>query len=143
MKIKKCKYKGCESTKIWSGGFCRFHTPQKPIKKSNKPIKKISEKGLKKKKLKTENTKKLHNWFQELWKNEPHYSEISGKWLGNGNSSCFWHHILPKNSHKEAEFDRENIIRLTFEEHQEIEQNPLKFEKVNKRREMLKEKYGK
>lgn len=143
MKIKKCKYEGCKSTKIWSKGFCRFHTSYSFIKKSNKPIKKISEKSKIKKKEKTENTKKLHEWFQELWKNEPHYSEISKKWLGNENSTCFWHHILPKSLFKEAEFDRENIIRLTFEEHQEVEQNPFKFEEVNKRREKLKEKYGK
>lgn len=138
---------GCNTPQyIFSWGKCKTcynKYYKKPIKKSNKPIKKISEKGLEKKKLKSENTKKLHNWFQELWKNEPHYSEISGKWLGDENSSCFWHHILPKNSHKKAEFDRENIIRLTFEEHQEVEQNPLKFEEVNKRRKILKEKYGK
>ncbi len=124
---------------IWSKKLCKTcfnkqHTP--------KSIKKYSSKGLEKKKLKTENTKKLHLWFQELWKNESHYSEISGKWLGNENSSAYWHHILPKSSYKEAEFDRENIIRLTLNEHTEVESNPTKFEIVNQKRIKLKEKYG-
>ena len=140
--MKTCSIEGCNQ-KVWSKGLCKWHSPKSPIKSKNKGIKKISEKGLEKKKLKTENTKKLHQWFQELWDSEPHYSEISDKWLGNSNSTCFWHHILPKNSHKKAEFDRENIIRLTFEEHQIVESNPNYYEEINKRREKLKEKYGK
>lgn len=123
---------------IWSSGFLKqCFLKSKP----QKVIKKYSEKGLEKKKLKIENTEKLHTWFQKLWETEPHYSEISGVWLGNENSSAYWHHIIPKSSNKDAEFDRENIVRLTLDEHTIVEANPLKYELVNKKREMLKLKY--
>lgn len=139
---KKCDVSGCNFG-VFSGSKCYYHHQKKPLKKSNKSIKKVSEKGLEKKKLKTEKTKKLHEWFQELWENEPHYSEVSGKWLGNSNSSAFWHHIISKSSTPEAEFDRENIIRLTLDEHTQVEFNPTIFEEVNQRRVKLKQKYGK
>ena len=105
-------------------------------------IRKYSKKGLERKKLKTENTKKLHSWFLILWGKKPHYSEISSKWLGNEPNTMFFHHILPKSRYKEAEFDEENIIFLTPDEHSNVEANPTKFEIINKRREKLKEKYG-
>lgn len=140
MITKKKICKGCNTEQfIWKSGFCKNCSVTTFKRKS---IKKYSEKGLEKKKLKTENTKKLHLWFKELWNNEPHYSELSGKWLGNENSSAFWHHILPKSSFKEAEFDRDNIIRLTLDEHNEVEANPTKYEIINKKREKLLEKYG-
>lgn len=131
---KSCSYENCNNP-IFGKGCCKFHYPKTPIKK-------YSEKGLEKKKLKTENTKKLHEWFYEIWKNEPHFSELSGLPLGSSFSTCYYHHILPKSRYKEAEFDRENIIILTFAEHQEVESNPTKFEKINIMREKLKEKYG-
>ena len=140
--MKKCSIEGGKNP-VFGKGVCKWHYPKSQLKSKKKSINKISTKGIEKKAKKKENTKKLHKWFQQLWDNEPHYSEISNKWLGNSNSTCFWHHILPKSSYREAEFDRENIIRLTFDEHQEVEQNPLKFEIVNQRREKLKEKYGK
>lgn len=142
---KKCKFEGCESTKIWSKGFCLVHIPKKPIKKKKSYISKISSnpKSIAKREEKKEKTLKLHTWFDILWNSEPHYSEISGKWLGHHNNSCFWHHILSKSSFKEAEFDRENLIRITPDEHAEVESNPTKFELINLKREKLKEKYKK
>ena len=107
------------------------------LKKKYSPIKKYSEKGLIKKKEKSENTKKLHKWFEELWQSEPHTSEISGKWLGSENSSAYWHHIIPKSKCRELEFERRNIVRLTLEEHQQVENNPYYFEYVNKKRRLL------
>lgn len=137
------KKKICISCKnecyIWSKNRCKtcFNKDFPP-----KSIKKISDKGKIAKEKKKENTKKLHEWFYEIWKNEPHFSELSGLPLGSVFSTCYYHHILPKSRYKGAEFDRENIIILTFEEHQEVESNPTKFEKINIIREKLKEKYG-
>jgi len=111
------------------------------VKEDFKPLKKITEKSTIKKTVKKENTLKLHNWFQELWESEPHYSEISGEWLGNENSSIYWHHLYPKNKYPQYEFDRDNIVRLTASEHQECEFNPTKYKYVVDKLELLKKKY--
>lgn len=79
--------------------------------------------------------------FMDIWQKRKHYSEVSGKWLGHEALSTFFHHILPKSSYKDAMYDEENIILLTFEEHQKVEIDPTYFEEVNKRRVQLKIKY--
>ncbi len=99
----------------------------------------------KKTKEQIQNTKneveKMFNFFIALWAIRPHYSEISGKWLGKLPQSTYFHHILPKSKHLEAKYDADNIIFLTFEEHQKVEQDCYFYEEVNKRRDKLKIKY--
>lgn len=80
--------------------------------------------------------------FMDIWYERKHNSEVSGRWLGKEPLTIFFHHILPKSKYPEARLDKENIILLTFEEHQRVEQDPTCYEEVNKRREQLKLKYG-
>ena len=80
--------------------------------------------------------------FQQIWQERPQYSEVSWTKLGWEISSVYFHHILPKERYKEAMFDKDNIILLTWDEHTSVENNPTKYEEINKRREKLKEKYG-
>jgi hypothetical protein len=80
--------------------------------------------------------------FQEIWKERPHYSELSWTRLGREISSIYFHHILPKSKYKEAMFDKENIILLTGDEHSLAESDPTRYEEINNRRKKLKEKYG-
>lgn len=80
--------------------------------------------------------------FQEIWNERPHYSELSWEPLGKEISSLYFHHILPKRNNDEAKFDKENIILLTWDEHENVERDPVRYEEINKRREKLKEKYG-
>lgn len=80
--------------------------------------------------------------FKEIWNERPHYSEVSWEPLGFELSSLHFHHILPKRNYKEAKFDKENIILLTWDEHENVERDPVRYEEINKRREKLKEKYG-
>ena len=84
----------------------------------------------------------LKNFFKLCWKNKPHYSEISGEFLGNVCSSLYQHHILPKSKYPEACFDEENIILLTAAEHSSVELDMYKYEYINKKRELLKIKYN-
>jgi hypothetical protein len=84
----------------------------------------------------------LKELFLALWKKLPHYSQVSGKYLGNEPKTTYFHHILPKNKYPELAFDEENIILLTFEEHQMVEMDMYKYEEVNERREQLKLKYN-
>ncbi len=80
--------------------------------------------------------------FMDIWHERKHNSEVSGRWLGKEPLTIFFHHILPKSKYPEAALDMENIILLTFEEHQKVEADPKCFEEVNKRREQLKLKYN-
>lgn len=80
--------------------------------------------------------------FMDIWQERKHNSEVSGRWLGKEPLTVFFHHILPKSKFPEAMLDPENIILLTFDEHTKVENDPVYFEEVNKRREKLREKYG-
>lgn len=139
LKLKICKT--CKKERnLWKSGECKSCSF-----KSNPPkkIAKYSAKGLEKRKEDVEKTKRLHSWFNLLWSQEPHYSEISGKFLGSENSSMYWHHIFSKSQFPEYEFDRNNLIRISGDEHATVETNPYFYEEVNKRREILKQKYNK
>ena len=92
--------------------------------------------------MKTDNSSKiLHQFFLELWKKRRHYSEVSGKYLGEEPLSVFFHHILPKNKYQNFWLDEENIIFLTLEEHDQVEMDIYRYEEINNRRKYLIEKY--
>jgi len=110
---------------------------RKYSEKLNQP----SEKRLQKIEEKKALTKMMQSVFMDIWLEKPHKSEVSGRWLGKEALSVFFHHILPKEKYPEAIFDHDNIILLTFDEHTKVEQDPVFFEEVNRRREKLKDKY--
>jgi hypothetical protein len=134
----KCKVCG----KNANSEYCFIHKPRKPLS-SGKGLKKSnyiskSVKDLFKRELQKE---LLEDFFELCWKNKPHFSEVSGKFLGNKCSSLYQHHILPKSKYPEACFDEENIVFLTADEHASVELDMYKYEEINKRREQLKLKY--
>ena len=85
---------------------------------------------------------RMRNFFLEIWKKRPHKSEVSGEYLGNEPLSTYFHHILPKNKYPEACLDEENIVILSFIEHQQVESDIYRYEEINKRREQLIKKYN-
>lgn len=93
-------------------------------------------------KNKTEEQKRRHLFFLEIWKERPHKSEVSGDRLYEPVSSAYFHHILNRKKHAEAEYDKDNIILLTLDEHSNCESNIYRYEEINKRREILKRKYN-
>lgn len=152
--MKTCKIEGCNRT-VWGKNLCKGHYlkeyPPKPLKKSHlkvnrgtKTLRKYSPTTQAKRELKQAKNKELHKWFVEaIWNKRPHYSEISGKYLGKEPKTTFFHHIYPKSRYGELEFKEENIILLTPDEHAEVESNPLKFTQINTRRELLRQKLKK
>jgi len=58
--------------------------------------------------------------FVEIWKERPHYSEISGEPLGSFNVA-FFSHILSKGEYPEMRMDKRNIVLKTIKEHMEWE----------------------
>ena len=129
----KCQYKGCTRNSI--GEFCMQHKPRKAIPKmSPKTVKRIKEEGPK-------DTSKRDQFFLSIWKKRPHKSEISGTPLYGDISSLYFHHILEKELYKDAEFDPENIVLVTWEEHDNLHKDSSRYEEVNERRTKLLEKY--
>jgi hypothetical protein len=123
--------------------YCFQHKPRKQLMSNGKPMRKVRL-GILSEELIDECKKELaemHLFFLEIWKKKPHKSEISGTYLGSEALSTFFHHILPKSKYPEASLDEENIILLTWEEHDQVEMDPTRYEEVNKRRELLKKKY--
>lgn len=80
---------------------------------------------------------KQWKFFYEIWSERPHRSEVSGRPIFGEPLSIYFHHIFPKTKFPDMKFDKDNIIILTFEEHQQVEANPFIFEELNKKRESL------
>lgn len=82
--------------------------------------------------------------FIEIWKERPHYSEVSGEPLGSFNVAYF-SHLLSKGAFPEHRLNKDNIMLKTIEEHmlwetgdREKLRNIPKWEKVFERYEKLK-----
>jgi hypothetical protein len=119
--------------------------------KSRKPLPTSSGKGLTSKKssllvnkLDKSPSKSLEmkELFMSIWNKRPHRSEISNSPLIGEPSSAYFHHILPKSKYPEAKFDEDNIILLTFDEHNNVENDMYKYEEINNKRNILKTKYN-
>jgi len=54
--------------------------------------------------------------FIEIWKERPHYSEVSGEPLGSFNVAYF-SHLLSKGAFPEHRLNKDNIMLKTIEEH--------------------------
>ena len=135
---KTCKYEGCESTKIWSGGFCRQHTSYKPLEKSNKPIKKISEKGKIKKEERKTWLNELHEWEMELWdkledKNGYVYCYETGTPMHRDkykSNLSIYSHCYPKSTYKEIAMEEWNLLLVLPEIHELWGQDSSKTPKM-------------
>ena len=119
--------------------YCFRHKPRKPLSKTSSKPRKILDKTSCQEKL--DRSKQMRDFFMLYWKKMPHYSEISGVYLGSEAMSTYFHHILPKEKYPDACFDEENIILLTLEEHSNVENDMYRYEEVNKRRNHLLTKY--
>ncbi len=128
MKCKTCG-KNAESE------YCFQHKPRKGLSKVGHTLKNVK---------KSTDYRKIfdrNDFFLQIWRKRRHYSEVSGDYLGSEPLSVFFHHILPKEKFPEAEYDEDNIILLTFDEHNNVEMDMYKYPEVNTRRDNLKLKY--
>lgn len=66
-------------------------------------------------------TPKDHLFFTRLWKERPHFSEVSGQFLGfslNPAKYFVFSHVLSKGAYPAFRHYSKNIVLMTFEEHQ-------------------------
>lgn len=129
----KCKTCG----KNAEGEYCFRHKPRKPMSKTSSRL----SKKLDKSDELIRKSSEMKDFFLQIWRKRPHYSEVSGKWLGYEPLTIFFHHILPKEKYPGASLDEENIVLLTLEEHEQVEMDMYRFEEVNIKRNYLKIKY--
>lgn len=132
IKVRTCQVEGCNNPR-WSGGKCRQHTPFTPLPP-----------GRWKKKYSVTNQggDNMIDFFFQIWNERPHISEISGAFLGHEPLTVFFHHILEKEMYPDLAFEKENIILLTLEEHDNVGMGRYKYPKINYLREKLKLKFN-
>lgn len=123
----KCKTCNCSS----ESEYCFRHKPRKEMSK-----------GMSKTSKKMSKHPEQTQFFVRIWGSRPHFSEVSGQFLGKEPLSVFFHHILPKEKYPDAALDEENIILLTLQEHDQVEMDMYRYEEVNNRREKLLIKYN-
>lgn len=122
------------------GSHCFRHKPRKALPKTSSRFAKKLDKSVKSEEV-IRQISEMKEFFLQLWKKLPHYSQVSGKYLGSEPLTVFFHHILPKEKYPQACFDEENIILLTLEEHEQVELDMYRYEEVNTKRNYLKKKY--
>lgn len=130
--------------------------------KLRKNMRKVSDKQKEKNKKKAEETRKLHDWFLQLWdereelgfsfRGELQISEHFVRCFETGrklsretfreNTACY-SHILAKSKHPELAMVAENVVIVSPESHEQYELNPNKTPNQKALREKLKEKYDK
>ena len=118
------------------GEYCFRHKPRKPLPRTRMSV--ISDKKPKN----VQNINQMQEFFLQIWKKLPHFSQVSGKYLGKEPLTVFFHHVLPKEKYPQAAEDEENIILLTLEEHDQVEMDMYRYDEVNERRNYLKTKYN-
>ena len=136
MKHKTCLIEGCEN-RIWSKGLCINHIKRKPLPASKQLGVKMKVTSF----VEKEKVNIMRALFMDIWKKRQHLSEVSGLPLVGEALSSYFHHILPKNKYPQAALDEENIILLTLNEHEQVEMDIYRYEEVNRRRELLQQKY--
>lgn len=121
--------------------YCFLHKPRKPLQR--KPFEIYTNKEGIDKINKAFERELMQNLFLEIWGERRHFSEVSGTYLGKEPLSVFFHHILPKEKFPSEALNKDNIILLTLQEHSDIENSMYKYEEINRRRDILKQEYGK
>lgn len=86
--------------------------------------------------------KRRNEFFETIWRKREHKCEVTGVKLLNPINSMYFHHILPKSSIPEAEFDEENIILLHPDIHANVEMSKYRYDLINLRRDRLRHKYN-
>lgn len=82
----------------------------------------------------------MNEFFLEIWGEREHFSDISQRFLGDEPFTYNFHHVFPKESYPDIQFERWNIILVTLLEHENIHNSRFteKYKEIIKKTE---EKY--
>ena len=132
--MRECSEDNC-TYPVFSKGKCKYHMQRKPLRKSSALVSK-----------KAPSDNRMRDFFLSVWNECPHRSGISNTPIFGEPLSTYFHHIIEKADimyGKLGKFDAENIIIITPEEHEFLHRDMYKYEEVNRRREILLDKYEK
>lgn len=138
---KTCSIEGCNYP-CWSKGLCKSHSPKKPLKKSFKPINKITERQKEKNVIKKELTTQQFEMFREIYKEHPTKRCYECNCKVDGASSVQFHHILFKSAYPQYRLEKWNIVLLCETHHNQVHTDVTKTPKVNALTKEIKQKHG-
>ena len=102
---------------------------------SRKTLRRVNPEALVKRGIEKSLLQKEDNeFYEELWRNRSHYSELDSTFLGNEFSRIFAHHLLPKESNPQFRHCSWNILFCTASQHSQIELNPDRLEDYQRAR---------
>lgn len=139
IKSKKCNVEGCRQSRF-SSGFCKSHQSLNTTKPP-KSLKKISEKGIVKKKEKKEYTQKQFKLFEEFYELHQTKRCFECNKIIFQLTSCNVHHCLPKHLYKSIALDTSYWVLVCFDCHQSTETNINNTPKIKEHTVKLKEIY--
>lgn len=151
-KKKPCKGEGCERVDYIVGhGLCVWCYNDRLKEKAREKKKNDSIQQRQGQGAAQDGTEKTERQlFEEIWNERPHVSEIDGTPLyPKGHKMWHWQfsHLLPKGIYNKARLDKENIVLMTWAQHQMWEFHPHKLRDkeewkwVFEKRERLKKEY--
>jgi len=138
---KTCSIEGCNYP-VWSKNLCKSHAPKKPLKKSFKPINKITERQKEKNVVKKELTIQQFEMFREIYKEHPTKRCYECNCKVDGASSVQFHHILFKSAYPQYRLEKWNIVLLCETHHNQVHTDVTKTPKVNALTREIKQKHG-
>jgi len=133
-----CLKEDCKNN-VFGKGYCKNHQYLRTDKKPS-TIKSVSAKMSE---YKSSGRTEI-DVFNEIWKERPHFSELTGEKLPYDKSNmkmwvCQFLHVIPKGKSPKLRLDKRNILLGTPKEHN----NQDRYENFKKRKfEMLREIYG-
>jgi len=130
----KCKTcgKNCE------GEYCFRHKTRKPLVGKKLDITYIKPKN----EDNVQQIQQMRDFFLSIWKRRLHNCENCGKWLGNEPLSYMFDHLLEKSKYPELKYEKENIMLVCLECHDNKTRGNLTNlfkEKIK----IIKDKFGK
>lgn len=137
-----------EEKAIYSKGYCQYcywsnnrktnRLKREQKGESKRKPSKINHQSKKGQKVANEDSK----FFREIWNERPHYSEVSGEWLGDDYNPVFFSHVLSKAAFPRARHWKDNIMLKTFNEHQDWEFGDRSTNEFKKKFGRVMVKYG-
>jgi hypothetical protein len=120
----------------------RLNRDKEKTQTKQKAIRPRSERGVKV-------ANRDRSFFLGIWNKRPHFSQVSGEFLGHKFKAVFMSHVLPKSIYPNFRHYEKNIVLMSFEEHdawgnspkQDSEEFKEKFSTVLQLREELKKEY--
>jgi hypothetical protein len=138
---KLCNHEGCKYNRF-GGEYCRYHqrdrTDRKPPKrrknsfnnkerKVKKAIRKISPKGLQRRKQKAKLSDKDKIFWATIWEERDHIDFETGEPIYGEYRTLYFHHVLPKHEgaggYPQFRYKKWNVVIVSWETHTKAENN--------------------